>query len=313
MEVRRYTAKEAALWDSFIANAFNSSFLLKRGYMDYHSDRFTDFSLLVFEREKLLAVLPANIDGDEWVSHGGLTYAGVIMRTPLSQRALLMLIHEVEVFLKHQGVAEMVIKTLPQIYYDKLYQNQEYALFYHGFDCYRRDAATCIVLEHRGKAPKGRKSSIKKAQREGVTVDLSEDLPAFFQLQDANIKKKYGAVTVHKIEEMRSLQSKFPENIRLYLAEYEGEHVAGALVYLNKSLMHLQYFAMNEVGERLSATDALIHHLLQVCAAQGFKIFDFGISTEQNGKYLNEGLNKYKESFGGVTTLYEFYKKRINE
>ena len=84
-------------------------------------------------------------------------------------------------------------------------------------------------------------------------------------------------------------------------------------MYLNKSLMHLQYFAMNEVGERLSATDALIHHLLQVCAVQGFKIFDFGISTEQNGKYLNEGLNKYKESFGGVTTLYEFYKKRIDE
>ena len=30
--------------------------------MEYHSDRFTDYSLMVYEDQKLIAIMPANID-----------------------------------------------------------------------------------------------------------------------------------------------------------------------------------------------------------------------------------------------------------
>jgi hypothetical protein len=40
-------------------------------------------------------------------------------------------------------------------------------------------------------------------------------------------------------------------------------------------------------------------------------IFDFGISTENSGFFLNEGLLFQKESFGGRAIVYETYKLLI--
>ena len=40
-------------------------------------------------------------------------------------------------------------------------------------------------------------------------------------------------------------------------------------------------------------------------------IFDFGISTEQGGRYLNEGLIFQKEGFGARTVVYDTYELNI--
>jgi len=37
-------------------------------------------------------------------------------------------------------------------------------------------------------------------------------------------------------------------------------------------------------------------------------LVDFGISTENSGRYLNEGLIAQKEGFGGRTNTYEMWK-----
>jgi hypothetical protein len=47
--VRRYTSEDFALWNAFISTAKNATFLFHRDFMEYHSDRFEDYSLLVFE------------------------------------------------------------------------------------------------------------------------------------------------------------------------------------------------------------------------------------------------------------------------
>ncbi len=38
------------------------------------------------------------------------------------------------------------------------------------------------------------------------------------------------------------------------------------------------------------------------------KYFDFGISTEKEGHFLNEGLIAFKESFGGSAVIHDFYE-----
>jgi hypothetical protein len=74
--VRRYQKSDYLHWNTFVSKAKNATFLLHRGFMDYHKDRFEDYSLMVFENEKLVAVLPANrVDGCVY-SHQGLTYGG---------------------------------------------------------------------------------------------------------------------------------------------------------------------------------------------------------------------------------------------
>ena len=71
--VRRYTPADKPLWDGFVALSKNATFLHYRDYMDYHSDRFNDFSLMAFDGGRLLALLPANLSGDMGFSTSPVT------------------------------------------------------------------------------------------------------------------------------------------------------------------------------------------------------------------------------------------------
>ena len=62
-EIIRYDASMAARWDEFARMSRNGTMLHQRGYMDYHSDRFKDCSLVALHEGKLCALLPACIEG----------------------------------------------------------------------------------------------------------------------------------------------------------------------------------------------------------------------------------------------------------
>ena len=76
--VKRYEPKDYDSWNAFIGQAKNATFLFHRDFMEYHKDRFQDYSLVVLDGEKWVAVLPANVVGDEVFSHQGLTYGGLV-------------------------------------------------------------------------------------------------------------------------------------------------------------------------------------------------------------------------------------------
>ena len=67
------------LWDEFVTKAKNSTFLFYRDFMEYHQDKFDDYSLLIFKEDKLVALLPSNLEGAKLISHQGLSYGGLIL------------------------------------------------------------------------------------------------------------------------------------------------------------------------------------------------------------------------------------------
>ena len=87
-QVRLYQPQDFSLWNTFTSVAKNATFLFHRNFMEYHSDRFEDYSLLVLDGEKVVAVLPANRVGDTVYSHQGLSYGGVVLnkKTKLSKK-----------------------------------------------------------------------------------------------------------------------------------------------------------------------------------------------------------------------------------
>ena len=76
--VRQYQTTDFEVWNAFISVAKNATFLFHRNFMEYHKDRFEDCSLMVFDENKLVAVLPANRVEDIVYSHQGLTYGGLV-------------------------------------------------------------------------------------------------------------------------------------------------------------------------------------------------------------------------------------------
>ena len=67
--------------------------------MDYHSDRFHDYSLMVFDEDKLVAVLPANKNENTVFSHQGLTYGGLVLNSKAKLSSVISILKGVLHFL----------------------------------------------------------------------------------------------------------------------------------------------------------------------------------------------------------------------
>jgi hypothetical protein len=105
---------------------------------------------------------------------------------------------------------------------------------------------------------------------------------------------------------MQLLANLFSENIKLYSAYKSGEMLAGIIVYENDIVAHTQYIAFTKEGRMVYATDLILDFLIKEYYLDK-EYFDFGISTEKDGYYLNQGLIQYKESFGARAVIYDHY------
>jgi len=114
-EVRRFTPADAELWNKFVAESKNGTFLFVRRFMDYHQDRFEDHSLMVYHGQRLYALMPANRRGDMLVSHGGLTYGGLVMSRQCTAKGVVETFEAVNGYLRSAGFRRVVYKAIPHI------------------------------------------------------------------------------------------------------------------------------------------------------------------------------------------------------
>ena len=125
----QYDSSYFSLWNAFVGQAKNATFLFHRNFMEYHFERFEDFSLLVFDGKKLVAVLPANKGGTVIYSHQGLTYGGLVYGDQSNQASIISIFKTVLTYLHQNNFEKLVLKTLPSIYNKKPAEELLYALF----------------------------------------------------------------------------------------------------------------------------------------------------------------------------------------
>jgi hypothetical protein len=181
-----------------------------------------------------------------------------------------------------------------------------YALFRAGATLIRRDVATTIARGAAAPYTKGRKYCVSKGRKSGIAITRSDDFEAFMQVEEQNLLARYGAVPVHTAAELALLAGRFPDNIKLFIATKDGAVLAGTVVYETPRVAHTQYIASSERGRELCALDLVLDHLIRNEYAEK-PFFDFGISTEEQGRFLNVGLSENKESYGGRATVYDWY------
>lgn len=305
--VSRYAPGHAQVWDAFVRTSRNGTFLLERGYMDYHADRFVDYSLEISDTTgALVALLPADRVGDVVRSHAGLSYGGFVVGEPMTAAMMGEVFAAVRDTLLADGTSQVVYKTIPTIYHASPADEDLYWLFRYGARLYRRDVLSVVEYARRQPVQERRERAFKKARRAGVTVRDTDDFGSFWAILDANLRTRYGVSPVHSAPEIKLLASRFPEAIRLVCAYSDGEIVAGAVVYVSREVCHVQYNAASESGKKQGGLDVVLEHLL-ASYAERVRFFDFGACTEHDGRYLNAGLVEYKESFGARTVVHDMY------
>ena len=116
---------------------------------------------------------------------------------------------------------------------------------------------------------------------------------------------------VHTLGEASLLRSRFEEEMRLFVVRSpQGAVLAGCLAYVTPAVAHIQYIAAGSEGRACGALDLLFATLIDGRFA-GRRYLDFGISTEQGGTLLNEGLIFQKEGFGGRAVCYDTYTIKL--
>lgn len=311
MRIIRYATDNKNNWNDFVKNSKNTHFFFQRDYMEYHSDRFEDFSLMIFdETEKLIAILPANIKEDILYSHQGLTFGGFLLDDRMKTETMLEIFESLKYFLKEQNIKKIVYKCIPYIYHLKPSEEDRYALFRKDAKLIRRDVTSTIDLTEQVRYSKGRKWTINKAKKESIETFGSDDYETFWELLTGVLESNHEAKPVHTLEEIKKLVAFFPKNIRLFLAKKDERIVSGALIYENQNIVHTQYLANSEEGREIGALDLLIDYLIKDIY-KNKKYFDFGISNEDAGRYLNTGLIAQKEGFGARAVVHDFYELEI--
>jgi Acetyltransferase (GNAT) domain len=307
IEIVKYESSYKSRWDDFISKSKNGSFLFYRNYMEYHSDRFVDSSLLFFEEDVLIAVMPANVSGAVLHSHKGLTFGGVISNKQMLIELMLDLFGCLMTYLDQHRITTLVYKAVPHIYHTVPAEEDLYALFRYGAKLIRRDVSSAILLDDPIPFSNAKKSSIKRAKKKGLTIKRTNDFEAFMAIEEEVLRSKYHTKPTHTSSEIASLAQKFPENIKLFAAYKDEMMLAGVIIYDSKSVVHGQYAASSEVGKRMRAADLLSDFLMTEYSI-GKKYFDCGRSTEKGGAYLNRALAYHKEGFGARAITYDTYE-----
>jgi hypothetical protein len=312
LEVRRYEPALADDWHALLGRSRNGLFLFERPYMDYHSDRFADFSTIAYKDGAPAALLPASKaeDSDQVVSHAGLTFGGFVLPRETRTDAALECIDAMLDALRSWGARELIVKLVPSPFCSYPSQDVDYALWRRGFDLVRRDLSTVIPLAYPIAPNTSKRQAIAKASKAGLDVGAGS-LDHFHALLADVLGWRHGVTPVHSLEELGLLASRFPDQIMLRTAELDGETLAGALVYRYPTAWHTQYLAASPEGRKCGALDLVIAGLIDEARAAGAQWFSFGTSTLDEGRSINEGLLWQKESFGGRAVTHDFMRGKL--
>ena len=317
--VTRYTPQNHQTWNEFVKQSRQGTFLFDRNYMDYHQDRFHDHSLMIYYKDKLYALLPANevvsasnneIPQKELVSHQGLTYGGLLTCNKMTAELTCETFEAIGNYLKQEGFSKLTYKAIPWIYHKIPSEEDLYALIHVGkASLSTREISTTILLQNKLRFSEQRRRGVNKAKKNSLIIRQSsqEDVFAFWNILNNNLQQKYHTRPVHSNEELQLLMSRFPENIIGYSVLKDEEVIAGTIIFITPQVIHTQYIGASEKGKEEGALDLLFDYLINQ-KKWNAPYFDFGKSTEDRGNYLNTNLIHQKEGFGGRGVAYDTYE-----
>lgn len=277
--------------------------------MDYHSDRFHDYSLIIYEGEQIAGMLPANISGNELISHQGLTYGGIVVETRTKLNDYIAIAHAALKYLSESKIDVLLLKTLPQIYTAIPADEAEWVLFILQAQLHVRN--TTLSINQRAQLPyqERRKRSIRKAQKLQPVIRGGENACKRFweEVLIPNMLEKHGIKPVHTLEEIELLASRFPDHIRQYNIYIEDAIMAGCTMFLSNTVAHAQYISGTPEGRSNGCLDFLFDFLIN-SEYKNYSYFDFGICNEEGGLKINHGLLDWKEGFGARSVSQDCYR-----
>ena len=323
-----YSDEHEKEWDSFvIENSCNGTFLQSRLFLNYHpKDRYSDCSLMFYEKNKLVAVCPACElieDGMRiFSSHSGSTYGGLIISEDiLRTEKIIILLDAFENYLENKKFTKCILKQTNPLMCNRKMDLLEFCLFFKKYIEYK-ELDIYIDYEKYDKEnivsnfSKLKKRVTKKCIEMGMLIEelISYDsIQRFHEILVDNLKK-YNLQPYHTVEDLIDLKKRFPEKIQFWGCIYEKKIIAVSMVFLfNKSkCVHTHYLAADSEYNKESPMTYIYYKMIDIYKDLGYRTLSWGITTEHMGVEINKNLTNTKEEFGSNHNIVRVYEKYIN-
>lgn len=294
-----YSPAHKEEWDAFVDRALNTSILYRRDYMDYHSNRFTDASYMVYLYDKLVALLPGHKTETTWSSHLGLTYGGLVVDTRMRYPVMTAIVREVISLSRKRHYRKLIFKNQLECYHRYLDSSWEYTLRAEGFQQTRQEFNPVIDLGIEVPI-----SKTKEGHKRNQQTDF-ELAPGHLQRYWENVlcpqlESRYNTRPVHSYKEIKQLAAAFPDQIKLWCVHRNERILAGVLIFECGQVARIQYAAQTGDGMRVNAMDYVYLSVIAQYRERGFRFIDMGIVNDGEDHHVNQGLLDYKRSFGAA-------------
>lgn len=311
-------------WDNFIENrSMNGTFLQIRKFINYHPEnRFKDCSICVRKGNELVAVILACEIEDEgkktFFAHKGSTFGGITISSNIYTASMTdELMEGLQSFWAENGFEKIYLKMVPDIYQKENTDLLDYFLYKNGFQCYDELNYYMILENYREDVTAPFTSSKRRDYRYSLKNELDfrkletkDEISEYYKVLLMNLKK-LNLPIVHSLDDLFDLKfNRFNNEIEFYGVYKNEELIAGSMLfYFRKDIVHTQYLSSNEQYLKLFPMDFLICNLIRISVEKNMRIFTFGICTEDQGRYLNLGLSRFKEGFGTKFCINRSYEK----
>lgn len=305
--LRPYVGTDEQVWDTFVAASGNGTVFHTRRFLSYHTEnRFEDHSLLFFESEKLMGVLSAAKKDGKLASHPGASYGGIVVRSDTSVTDMGAMLEALLSYAKQEKFTGISMLRLPPASLQKQYaEDQHYWLYQQGYELTRVEMDGAIDLtkikpdgvpeSFTGKC----RNMVRQAERAKVEVRLTDDFDAFWPVLEGVLEGRHGTKPTHTLTEIKALHSLLPESFRL-LAAYQDKKMIGGIVLitLHDQALYTLYMAQEYAAQKDHPMHMLLAEAIKLGLKEKRRVLHLGVSTEDGGKKVNEGLFFFKESFG---------------
>lgn len=326
--VKRYTEQLQENWDSFmLKGSMNGTFLQTRKFINYHpANKFVDCSFMIYKGNALVACILGCecVENGEKIffSHKGTTFGGIVIAKQIySATSIDALMDCLENYVRNQQFDKIYLKMTPAVFervntdlldyflYQKGYYQYTELNYYMHLERYQMDILSQFTA--------GKRRDYRYALKNNLIFKKLEDreqVRQFYDVLQLNLRK-LGVKSVHSYEDLVDLKyNRFPDKIEFYGVFLEHKMIAGSMVFLfDNRIMHTQYLSSDEQYLKMYPMDFLIYHLIESAIEKGLELFTFGVCTENEGKYLNFGLSRFKEGFGTEFCLNKIFEKDLKE
>lgn len=306
--VHIFHKNDISQWDDFVINSNNGTIFHQQKFLGYHHDKFllNENSLIFRKNGNIIAVIPIaifNSNGRKIAkSPFGASWGGIVYNTNLGINYINEIVKVLIDHLKNQSINELKITLQPDCYCYQSNYFLDFSLYSNGFSMTGYELFHTINLKVNyndsilnifdSKCRNQVRNGLKKFKiKRNCTID--EFYPIL--LED---KIRHHSLPTHTYEELKLLNTLYPNEVLFSIAETENGKKAGICYFVcNKNCILTFYMCQENDALGLNGLNALVYDGVVFAAENNFQFFDFGGSSV-NGIIQNIGVSQFKESFG---------------